>query len=185
MRRRAQEKGRGMTLENIAGGKAEKHADPGAGCQLWPGEQVNKSKSLSQGNTTGANRSWQARDRKAWLRNTDSTKITTMNSECGATYFSPQGTSRSLDHRVGPVGIHHIVEECRVLLKQGANCRSSQQGCRETTCQFFGPCATHCSLKEQRHEQHSLEVNGIYKRLRTACKKIRHLTHTGHSESTV
>ena len=47
------------------------------------------------------------------LRNTDSTSITTMYAESGPTYFSPQGTSRTLDQWVGPVGIHHIVEECR------------------------------------------------------------------------
>ena len=53
------------------------------------------------------------------LRNMDSTPITTMYSESGPPYFSPQGTSRTLDHWVGPVGIHHIVEECRVLWKTG------------------------------------------------------------------
>ena len=59
------------------------------------------------------------------LRNTDSTSITTMFPESGPTYFSPQGTSRTLDHRVGPVGIHHIVEECRVLWKRAHSCRTS------------------------------------------------------------
>ena len=34
------------------------------------------------------------------LRNTDSTSITTMFPESGPTYFSPQGTSRTLDHWV-------------------------------------------------------------------------------------
>ena len=53
------------------------------------------------------------------LRNTDSTSITTMYSESGPTCITPQGTSRTLDHRVGPVGIHHIVEECRLLWKTG------------------------------------------------------------------
>ena len=49
------------------------------------------------------------------LRNTDSTSITTMFPDSGPTYFSPRGTSRSLDHWVGLVGIDHIVEECGVL----------------------------------------------------------------------
>ena len=52
-------------------------------------------------------------------RNTDSTLTTTMFPESGPTYFSPQGTSRTLDHWVWPVGIHHIVEDCRVLWKTG------------------------------------------------------------------
>ena len=51
------------------------------------------------------------------LRNTDSTSITTMYSEVGPMYFSSQGTSRTLDHCVGSVGVHHVVEECRVLWK--------------------------------------------------------------------
>ena len=53
------------------------------------------------------------------LRLTDSTSITTNFSESGPAYFSPQGASRTLDHWVGPVGIHHIVEECRVLWRTG------------------------------------------------------------------
>ena len=35
------------------------------------------------------------------LRNTDSTSITTMFPDSRPTYFSPQGTSRTLDHGVG------------------------------------------------------------------------------------
>ena len=53
------------------------------------------------------------------LRNTDSTSITTVHLESGPPYFSPQGTSPTLDHRVGPVGISRIVEDCRVLWKKG------------------------------------------------------------------
>ena len=34
-----------------------------------------------------------------------------------AAHFSPQGTSRTLDHWAGPVGIHHVVEDCCVLWK--------------------------------------------------------------------
>ena len=49
------------------------------------------------------------------LRNTDSTSITTMFPDSGPTCVSLQGTSRTLDHWVGLVGIHHIVEESRVL----------------------------------------------------------------------
>ena len=56
---------------------------------------------------------------EALLRNTDSTSITTMFAKSGPTCFSPQGTARTLDHWVGPVGIHHIVRECRVLLEHG------------------------------------------------------------------
>ena len=51
------------------------------------------------------------------LRNTDSTSITTMYLESGCTHNSPQGTARSLDHWVGPVGKHHFVEECGVRWK--------------------------------------------------------------------
>ena len=62
---------------------------------------------------------WAGHEMESLLRNTDSTSVTTMNSESGPTYFSPQGTSRTLDHWVGPVGIHRTVEECRVLWKTG------------------------------------------------------------------
>ena len=56
---------------------------------------------------------------EALLRNTDSTSIKTTLAESGPTYFSPQGTARTLDHCVGPVGIHQIVEKCRVLWSTG------------------------------------------------------------------
>ena len=49
------------------------------------------------------------------LRNTVSTSITTMFPDLGPMCFSPQGPSRTLDHWVGPVGIHHVVEDFRVL----------------------------------------------------------------------
>ena len=42
-------------------------------------------------------------------RNTDSTSIATVFSDSRSAYFSPHGTSRTLDHCVGPIGIHHIV----------------------------------------------------------------------------
>ena len=54
------------------------------------------------------------------LRNTDSTSITTMFPESGPTYFSPQGTSRTLDHWVGPVGIHHIAAHTEPSLAAAA-----------------------------------------------------------------
>ena len=42
-----------------------------------------------------------------------------MYSEHGPTYFSPQRTSRTLDHWLGLVGIHRIVEKCRMPWKTG------------------------------------------------------------------
>ena len=48
----------------------------------------------------------------------DDTLITTMYSESGPTYFSPQGTSRTLDHCVGPVEF--------TILSKNAGCSGKQ-----------------------------------------------------------
>ena len=68
------------------------------------------------------------------LRNTDSTSITTMYSDSGHTYLSPQGTSRTLDHWVGPLTI--LSKGAAWSGKQDADCRSFQQDYHETTCQL-------------------------------------------------
>ena len=54
---------------------------------------------------------------------------------------------------------------------QGASCRSFQQGFHETSYQSCRPCATHGSLRDERHShrQHSLGTNGICKRSQIAC----------------
>ena len=58
------------------------------------------------------------------LRNTDSTSITTMFPDSGPTYFSPQGTSRTLDHWI----TDHMVEECGVLWQTGRRLQLSPAG---------------------------------------------------------
>ena len=106
------------------------------------------------------------------LRNTDSTSITTMYLEYGPTYFSPQGTSRTLDRWVGPVGIHHIVEECRVLWKTGRRLQIIPAGLpRDHMPIPYRTCATRYSLREQRR-RHMLETSGTCKRLQAVSREV-------------
>ena len=91
------------------------------------------------------------------LRNTDSTSITTMFPDSGPTYFSPQGTSRTLDHWVGPVGFHHVVEECRVLWQTGRRLQLIPAGLPRDRLPILLPLGTFHNLKEVKHRQHARE----------------------------
>ena len=123
VRRHAQEKSIRMTLEflrkNIV--EAKQRSTPILGLDLNSGlglkgasEQVEEP---FVGEIHRSEQKLEGHEMGNLLRNTDSTSIATVFPESGPTYFSPQGTSRTLDHWVGPVGLHHIVEDCRVLWK--------------------------------------------------------------------
>ena len=119
-RRRTQEKAIRLTmgfLQKNSRGKAEKYTDPGTGPRLGSGDEgLNEQvEEPFVGEFHKSEQKVAEHEVENLLRNTDSTSITTMSLGSGPTYFSPQGTSRTLDHWVGPVEIHHIVEECGVL----------------------------------------------------------------------
>ena len=78
---------------------------------------MNKSKSPLWENSTGANRIWQDTRWKSCCGTRTVPRSQQCFPESGPTYFTPQSTSHTLDHWVGPVGIHHIEEDCRVLWK--------------------------------------------------------------------
>ena len=67
------------------------------------------------------------------LRNTDSTSITTMFPESGPTYFSPQGTSRTLDHWVDLLEFITLWKTAECSGKRGADESSFLLDSHETT----------------------------------------------------
>ena len=105
------------------------------------------------------------------LRNMDSTSITTMFPDSGLTYFSPQGTSRTLDHWAGPVGIHHIVEECRVLWQTGRRLQLITTGLPRDHLPIL--LTLRYILHPQRGETSTARpgLDGICKRSQTACRR--------------
>ena len=123
-RRRAQVKAIRMTTEFLQTNIAERN-------------QVNKSKSLSWENITGANRSWQGTRWKA----------------CSETRIAPQ-SPQQCTRNLGPRSSHHKAPRAHWIIgcdqwestmlsknaacsgKQDADCRSSHQDYHETTCQF-------------------------------------------------
>ena len=103
-------------------GNAAQCCDLGLGPQLGARDQgIGRSggRSPSSATTTGETRRFAGYEMEALFRNTDSTSLTTMHPEAGPTYVSPDGTSRTLDHWVGSVGLHQFVEVCRVLWQVG------------------------------------------------------------------
>ena len=138
VRRRAQEKAIRTTLgspqKNIA--EAKQGSTPilvldfNSGLGLLKREQVEEP---FVGEHHRGTRSWRDTNWKD-CSETQTVLSITLYSEAGQT--SPQGTSLTLDHWVELVGIHHIVEDCRVPWKTGRRLQIIQQGFRETACQF-------------------------------------------------
>ena len=117
-RRLAQEKAIRLTLGFLQ--QKHRRSTPILGLDLNSGLGMKGSREQVEGPHVGESPRGEQKvagyemEKKNLLRKTDSTSIKTMFPDSGPTYFSPQGTSRTLDHWVGLVGIHHIVEECRV-----------------------------------------------------------------------
>ena len=115
VRRRAQETAFRMTLESLQKTlpKQSRETPPILGLDLNSGLGLKGASKQGEEPFVEA-----GHEMESLLRNTDRTSITTMYSESGPTYFSPQGTSHA-ESMCGTCGNYHIVEECRVHIHEG------------------------------------------------------------------
>ena len=151
---------------------------------------MKKSKSLLWQNIAEANRSWQGTRWKACSE----TRIASRSQQCTRNLDQRashhERHSRTLDHWVGPVGIHHIVEECRILWKNRTQTTDYPSVTTTRPHANSSEPALHATAATKAETHQVTNEWNFCKRLNTHSSKlnisskqygrIRHPTRTGH-----